>query len=353
MIRLDYSISSPEERLKIVEQYLQENPNPSERYLEILADYLVLCMERKEKKEKRILTANRMVTINRRECSYDSLAAQFENGEDGVYNLMADESPSAIFRPKVSITKKDIAAIPELQQLRSAIEKLEEMEMTAYGRDLFVIKHTLIDLRKDQYLIKEAYTVPLGILPTLSASHGKITLEDRTHRFDAKGHPIPEGFSLLDWKTCSKILCNYSLLKEEGYGKFDNDIFYVMDAFDDLCTIAFKDLPIYDKIIELKIDGLSNIQIQKAIIAEFGVKYSIEYISSLWRNKIPKLIASVAEDQFLDYYYREIERGKYKKCSRCGEIKLAHSKYFSKNKSNRDGFYSICKKCRNSKGKKK
>ena len=46
------------------------------------------------------------------------------------------------------------------------------------------------------------------------------------------------------------------------------------------------------------------------------------------------------------------EKGKYKKCSRCGKIKLAHNKYFSKNKTSKDGFYSICKSCRNSKAKK-
>jgi hypothetical protein len=51
---------------------------------------------------------------------------------------------------------------------------------------------------------------------------------------------------------------------------------------------------------------------------EFNIKHSVEYISSLWRNKIPKIIASCAEDEFLDYYYLNEEKGKYKKCSRCG-----------------------------------
>ena len=51
---------------------------------------------------------------------------------------------------------------------------------------------------------------------------------------------------------------------------------------------------------------------------EFGIKHSLEYILSLWRNKIPKIIASYAEDQFLSYYYLNEEKGKYKKCSRCG-----------------------------------
>jgi len=84
---------------------------------------------------------------------------------------------------------------------------------------------------------------------------------------------------------------------------------------------------------------------------EFGIKYSLEYISSLWRNKIPKIIAGMAKDEYLDWYYLVVEKGKYKKCSRCGQIKLAHNYYFSKNKCSKDGYYSICKKCRNLKTK--
>jgi hypothetical protein len=50
------------------------------------------------------------------------------------------------------------------------------------------------------------------------------------------------------------------------------------------------------KIVEYKIDGMQNIDIQEAIQEEFGIKHSLEYISSLWRKKIPQLIASAAED---------------------------------------------------------
>ena len=124
-----------------------------------------------------------------------------------------------------------------------------------------------------------------------------------------------------------------------------------MQDFDRISDIALKDYPLYERIVDLKIDGLQNIDIQTAIQEEFGIKHSLEYISSLWRNKIPKLIASAAEDEWLNWYYLEVEKGKYKKCSRCGQIKLAHNKYFSKNKTSKDGFYSICKCCRNSKNK--
>ena len=114
---------------------------------------------------------------------------------------------------------------------------------------------------------------------------------------------------------------------------------------------ALEEYPLYMRIVEYKIDGMQNIDIQEAIQQEFGIKHSLEYISSLWRKKIPSLIASAAEDSYLDWYYLNEEKGKYKKCSRCGEVKLAHNKYFSKNKTSKDGFYSICKACRNSKAK--
>ena len=57
----------------------------------MLADYLILCMEKQEKKEKSILTENRLVTINKRETSFEGLVSQFENGEDGVYSIMTED----------------------------------------------------------------------------------------------------------------------------------------------------------------------------------------------------------------------------------------------------------------------
>ena len=117
MIKLDYSLSTPEERNKLVEDILAETPDPSEKYLEILADYLVLCMEKQEKKARSLLTENRMVTVNKRETSFEGLVSQLENGEDGIYNLIT-ENKNTIFQPKISITAKDLEEIPLLKQLR-------------------------------------------------------------------------------------------------------------------------------------------------------------------------------------------------------------------------------------------
>lgn len=75
MIKLDYTLESPQERNELVKKILEENPEPNEKYLEILADYLIFAMEKEEKKEKKILTENRMATVNKRETSFEGLVS--------------------------------------------------------------------------------------------------------------------------------------------------------------------------------------------------------------------------------------------------------------------------------------
>ena len=347
MIKLDYSLQTPEERNELVKEILKENPHPNNQYLEILADYLIFAMEKEEKRNQKILTENRMTTVNKRETSFEGLVAQLENGEDGIYNLITNNK-QIIFQPKVTITKKDLEEIPPLKDLRQAINIWEARLKVAEGKNKFIIKKALIEMRKDQYIIKNCYRQPI-ILNKLTRSSSTIPLEDDTHTFDKDGYPIPQGISLMNPKICEAILCNYSRLKQESDGQFDSDTWFLIYDFELLCEQALRPYPLYMRLLEYKVDGMQNIDIQTQLQLEFGIKHSLEYISSLWRNKIPKLIASAAEDQYLDWYYLNVEKGKYKKCSRCGQIKLAHNKYFSKNKTSKDGFYSICKMCRNKK----
>ena len=307
-------------------------------------------MEKQERKEKKILTDNRMTTVNKRETSFEGLISQFENGEDGIYNLIANDK-NVIFQPKVSITKKDLEDIPELRQIKEAISIWENKLKTTTGKDAFIIKKTLIELRKDQYIIKNAYRKPIVPIKLIHSKHivkldGKISIDNET------GEITYSGFTFLNPKVCEQVLCNYSRLKEDSWGNFENDTWYMINDFENLVDKALKKYPLYMRLVEYKIDSMPNNDIQLALQQEFGIKHSIEYISSLWRNKIPKLIAETAEDEWLNYHFTYEERGQFKKCSRCGKIKLAHNKYFSKNKTSRDQFYSICKECRNAKSKK-
>lgn len=300
-------------------------------------------MEKQERKERKILTDNRMTTVNKRETSFEGLVSQFENGEDGIYNLVREDK-NIIFQHKVQITPEDLEEIPYLKQIKEAIEEWETRAKTLTGRDAYIAKKAIIDLRKDQYIIKNAYRKPVVTQYTPSTQYF-VPLDCEENIVD--GEVVYSGISLMDHRVCSAILCNYSRLRQEGYSNFQSDTWYLMEDFDRIADKALKEYPLYERLVEYKIDALQNIEIQEKLQEEFGIKHSLEYISSLWRNKIPKLIAATAKDDFLNWYYLTQEPGEYKKCSKCGQIKLARNEYFSKNCTSKDGWYSICKACRN------
>ena len=73
-----------------------------------------------------------------------------------------------------------------------------------------------------------------------------------------------------------------------------------MEDLDALVEKTLRDkYPLYYKLLIYKIDGLSNADIQELLQDEFEITYSVEYISSLWRNKIPKMLAEQAKEDYL------------------------------------------------------
>ena len=351
--KLDYTLESPQERTEFVKKIIDETPPEqlTHRYLEILTDYIIFAMDKEERKQKKILTDNRMVTVNKRETSFEGLISKFENGEDGIYNMIANDK-NIIFTPKVSITQKDIDEIPELKQLREAIETVEKQEKAARGKRKFLLKKQLIEMRQDQYIIKNAYRKPMYCI-NATKSFTQLDLSENIF-IDKEGNVSSDGLiSFFDPKHISALLCHYSRLKEDAWSHFRSDSYYLMEDLDTLVDAALKDkYPLYYDLLIYKIDGKQNIEIQQLLHQKHGIKHSVEYISSLWRNKIPKLIAEKAQEDYLIWYNTFKVKGKWKRCSRCGEIKLAHNRFFSKNKTSKDGYYSICKECRNKKTKK-
>ena len=292
-----------------------------------------------------------MVTINKRELSFEGLVSKFQNGEDGIYNLITQDK-NIIFTPKISITPQDIAEIPALRDLRQAMAETERLQKLATGRRKYLLRKQLIQMRRDQYVIKNFYHQPIYCL-NATRSFNSLTFEDNI-TIDADGTIHDKSLvSLMNPIHISALLCHYSRLKEDCYGRFYTDGYYLLHSLEELVIKTLKEKhPLYFKLLVYKIDGKQNIQIQSLLQQQFKIKHSVQYISALWRNKIPKLIAEQAQQDYLLWYFTVKERGRWKKCSRCGQIKLAHNKFFSKNSSSKDGFYSICKCCRSKKVKK-
>ena len=223
-LKLNYSLESAEERQKFVTELIPQLPaaqRESKKYLEILSDYIVSAMTPEEKKSKTILTDNRLITINKRETSYQGLTESFENGEDGLYNLIIDDK-NARLTHKVSITEEDLAEIPPLQDLKASIAAVEKMEKAATGKRKFLLKKQLIEMRQEQYTIKNAYKQTSSIsnfsgnaANNLVKGFSKMVLIDNI-TIDESGNPANDCIiSLFNPSHISALLCNYSSLKED------------------------------------------------------------------------------------------------------------------------------------------
>lgn len=352
-IKMDFSLETPEERNEKVKEIIEKTPPEklTPKYLEKLTDYIIFAMDKQERKERKIITDNRMVTVNKRELSFEGLAGKLENGEDGIYDMIANDK-NIIFAPKVKITEQDCAEIPALKQLVDAIAIVEEQAKKAKGKKAYALKKQLIEMRKDQYVIKNSYKKPIYCM-NLIKSFSKVDLSEKIS-IQEDGSVTSTGLiNFFDEKHISALLCNYSKLKEDTWSNFHDDAKWLMMDLDNLVDRALEEkYPLYYDLLIYKIDGKQNVEIQQLLYEKYGIKHSVEYISSLWRNKIPKLIVQQAEEEWLVWHYTMEEKGKWKKCSRCGQIKLAHNYFFSKNKTSKDGYYSICKCCRNAGTKK-
>lgn len=354
-IHLDCSLKTPQERNELVEKILK-TASPSQltdKYLEILGNYILdAALTKEDKKAKYITTNNRQITIDKRETSYEELVSKFENGEDGVYNLINNDK-NMYLTPKIEITEEDIAEVPGLKELREQIQKIEAQAKAATGKTKYSLKKQVIEMRQQQYILKELWRQPHR---TSTASHtggNRIEISDEVH-FDEKGEPTSDAIvTFFKPEHISAILCNYEILNTYLKYKYSSDFHYMMRDFKKLLAEGLAPYPAYRTLVDAKIQGQTNLEIQKLLIEKHDLHHTVEYISSLWRNKIPKILSEKAKEDYLIWYYTEVEYGTWKRCTRCGEVKLAHNRFFSKNNTSKDGYYSICKECRNSKNKEK
>lgn len=351
-IKMDWSLETSEERVAKANEIISNTPSEklTPQYLDKLAEYITFPIDKKERiRGKAILTNNRMYTLNKRETSFEGLIGKLENGEDGLYNIMLNNDKNVILDPKIEITEEDIETIPGLKELVKSIENVKQMAKVATGRKKFMLNQQLKEMRQDQYVIKMAYKQPRHSR-ILTKTLSKINIDEHVFINDEGKVESTGVINLYTPAHIVALLNNYSGLKMETWDKFDSDIHWVMEDLDTLIETSLKEnYPLYYKLLIYKIDGKSNAEIQSLLREEFGTTHTEEYISALWRKKIPKLLAETAAQEWLKWHYTMEEYGKWKRCSRCGQIKLAHPYFFSKNSTGKDGWYSICKSCRNKK----
>ena len=151
-----------------------------------------------------------------------------------------------------------------LAQLRESINAWEAYFKTTEGKERFIVKSALIEMRRDQYLIKAAYRKPIIFTKLAHGNSFTIPLDEEVVEWE-NTFPIPEGVNLINPKVCEAILVNYSRLKEDSWSRLDSDTWCLIYDFERTCDRALAKYPLYMRLIECKIDGMSNLDIQKTL----------------------------------------------------------------------------------------
>ena len=144
-------------------------------------------------------------------------------------------------------------------------------------------------MRQEQYIIKNLYR-NTTVTPTtnnggFARGFSQIDLAENI-TIDEDMEPVSDCIvNFFNHEHISALLCNYSALKEDAWGKFNSDSYYMMLDLDNVVDDALKDdYPLYYKLLIYKIDGKQNNEIQDLLEQEFGIRHSVEYISSLWKK---------------------------------------------------------------------
>lgn len=357
-MKLDYKIKDVKGRLAHVEKVLENTPpqNLNSQYLSYMSDYILFVADRDQtKKEQKhhhpIVTKNREVTVSKRQTSLEEVTSNLENGEDGLYALITNDKNQIMDR-KDRVTEQDIEEIPGLRESLDTIEKLKAQFEKATGQEKYAVKRQIIETWQQIYILKSSFraTPVKGRTSNQIKTMCRMVL-DEIITLDKDEMPQSTGIiSLFNPAHISFLLCYYSQLKQECKEELGSDMHYLLIDLEELVDTALENSPILYDLLVWKIDGKTNKEIQALMERDHGVKHNEQYWSTIWRKKIPNMIARQAQENYLLWYYSTQKYGHWKTCGRCGQTKLAHPLFFSKNTSD-DGYYSICKECRSANNK--
>lgn len=152
-------------------------------------------------------------------------------------------------------------------------------------------------------------------------------------------------------------------LKDEGCVDYDYFDFFDKEQVKELLRVKREDNDFQDDLSCIIYD-LNN------LISQCTFNSNQEKILNMWRNgktqqqianelettkqninytinTIINIIVKKYEEIYSDWYYLNISKGKYKKCNKCGEIKLIQQ--FDIDKNNKNGYKNLCKECRKNK----
>ena len=227
----------------------------------------------------------------------------------------------------IVIEKKDFERFPILKEYQHSIDHMESKLQELMKIDLKKIKDKKVkdDIRNRKNILKK--NLRLLKLDMLDAKKmierpiiWKSPLKD-------SGCADYDALDMFDKEVVKELLRVH-----KGVDLQDDLSCILVDLENLINKIEFTDKQ--RKVLELWSNGLATGEISKKLNVKPNTVASC-------LNGVVDLIIKQYEKEYEEWYYLNIRKGEYKKCSKCGEVKLVSQ--FDKN--GKKGLRSCCKKC--------
>ncbi len=442
-LHLDFKLKTNSERAEFVKNYVLTPqfksfpPTPEE--LETMANYILWGIDPvtglNSRQSKEVDLKTRYGTWdNQDQTSLDQLMVSETFNEASVHELGSTavfKKPREVFDREKELSRAG-ALKDDLRALFMAIDKLDyqisyyelrhgrrtkpireellsrlneagiplaslEEPTDHWGQYLYLKKkHELVELRREQYLLRDAYapTFQAAVTPTPGLGNTKadfgveIKVLPLGLRYKTDGATLvfkdferltPEGLTEEDLKKISETYWNARDLEavrtkatsgakplrildfRNGFqvqqivamiqeveqwaeqADFDSNINYLIDTFWYYVRQAQLD-DCMTEILKLKIKGEKNQKIAEIVNEKYNKSYTTNYISTIYCQRIIGKITEAADRHLTlieNIWYPE----EWKRCTGCGHLLLKDSVNFTKKTRASDGFSSKCKVC--------
>lgn len=388
MVKLDFTLNTSEERRDFAKKYLEDNKDRdfSSSDLETIANYILYGKD----SDGTSIVDRKEVEIDTKYSSYkkkkpESLDELMESPtfDEHIFSDMTKKNKYKVIKPKIDREKdKDI---PGMQELWDLIDYWQYLLDVAAGKindplarkltplELYKAKHFVIELRREQFYLRDRVKPTVLMYKTnIRKSYFEVdssvpwdfensdfsiaplgTITSNSKRFysprDFDGPDYTYNKSskfILDFRNPDHIYClleNYGDLDISAYNKPDSTVKLILNTLDFYIELA-KLSDSKKVILEYKKRKISNETIKEKLKEEFGLTYSANYISTIWKQKICAEISEAARLHY-DYFLNRNNPFAWKKCNQCGAVKLKDTREFMRKSRSSDGLANRCKEC--------
>ncbi len=405
---LDFSIVRDVDRLHAVEEILdtlETNPNATE--LEQMASYILYGKDENGKNsiQRNETTDDGQKRYNTFQRASEKVMSLDELLENPLFDHEQVKSPHkrdpykkpvrTIHRPKYDKTTGELidpgdSDIPGMTQLWDSIDRLDKWIMQLEGKippdedtllfddsyRLYRLKHSLVDLRRQQYDLLDSYK---PVLHFQNMDHPKTQfydlsgdsfywvsreqwqnkvdhsythkvskdLKDYETRINDKGETEVKWViyrHTFDWRNpahISAFINYYQDLKLQVWEKLDTysrTLFWDFDRYRMLAGIS----PMKNFMLDLKLQKIPYEEIIEQVQQIYDVNFHLNHLSTIFTTEIPRKISRTAARLQMELETPEEEKIE---CFRCHKKFPADPLFFSYNRARKTGFARYCKEC--------